>query len=129
MIQDLALERDDAGAPPPGPAFVVGQPLPDRDLQIAERCFREAARDYPGSGLVLFTQRDEMTGEEVFDVSPLAIGQGVGPQLGEAAKWRAVMTGWNRDPTVSEAMAWQANANARAAGKLWFSLQQAPPVA
>ncbi|SHG10322.1 hypothetical protein SAMN05443248_0294 [Bradyrhizobium erythrophlei] len=127
MIEDLNLDRDDDGKPPPGPAFMVGEPLPDRELLIAERCFREAARDYPGSGLVMFTMIDEATGEEGFDTSLNAVGQRSAGQVTEAERWRRIMN-WPVDPTVAEVMAFKANADARAQAALWYMTQPAPPV-
>jgi hypothetical protein len=127
MIEDIALKPETYGRPAPEPALTVGQPLADRELIISERCYREAKRDFPGAGEVIFTMTDEATGEEVWDTSPATIGQGTTGQITEAAKWRKIM-GWPIDPTVAEALAWQANANARAAAKLWFSLLPDAPI-
>ena len=127
MILDLTLEPETNGKPAPEPALTVGQPLDDRELTMSERCHREAAREFVGAGEIIFTMTDEATGEEVWDTSPTTIGQGTTGQITEAAKWRKIMN-WPRDPTVAEALAWQWNANARAASKLWFSLLPDAPI-
>jgi hypothetical protein len=117
MIQNLMIDRED-GRPIPGPAIVVGEPMSDRELLITERMHRQAARDYPGSGVILFTETDE-DGVEQFDNS-------VGQSITEAAKWRAIMK-WPRDPTIAEVMAFQANVDAMAKAALWYALSEPVP--
>jgi hypothetical protein len=107
MIQDLVLEPDDEGAPKPGAALYIGAFMSDRELLITERMHREAARDFPGSGLCMFTQLND-DGEEVWDE-------------GEGARWRKLMQ-WPREPTIEEATAFQAYINARAKAALWYAV-------
>jgi hypothetical protein len=108
MIQDLNLEPDDDGAPKPGAALYIGDFMGDRELLITEGMHREAARDFPGSGLCMFTQLNDETGEEFWDE-------------GEGARWQRLMK-WPREPTIEEAMAWQAYINARAKAALWYAV-------
>jgi hypothetical protein len=109
MIDDLSLDPDDDGAPKRAPALYVSPPATFAELFAMEQAHREAARDYPGAGEIIFTAMNDETGAEDWDEEK------------SARHWQRLMK-WPRLPTITEALAFQANANARMQAALWYTL-------
>jgi hypothetical protein len=125
MFDDLALEQDTDGRPPPGPALVVSAPMADRELRIAELCHRFAN---VASRKLIFTTENEETGEEEWEttiITDRATGAATVRRI-DAEQWQAIMS-WPREPTIEEVLAFQANAIARAQVDLWRALQRGSP--
>jgi hypothetical protein len=111
VIDDLSLE-DDNSAPAQRPAFVVAPAATPAELLVLEEMHRNGARpEYAGAGILLFVAIDEETGAEDWDE-------------GQGAKWQKIMS-WPRVPTIAEAEAWKANAEARLNAAYWDRLQRA----
>lgn len=111
FLGDLTLEDDDS-RPQRQAAFIIAPAAAPAELLAMEKMHREGGRaKYAGSGQIIFTATDEATNEEVWDE-------------GEAARWRKIM-GWPVDPEISQARAWQLNANARLTVDFWEELQAA----
>jgi hypothetical protein len=110
VIDDLELEDEEDGAQAPAPAFYVSPPATEAELILIEQMHRTGARpEFRGAGVMIFTRDDEETGVETWDE-------------GASARWQAIMR-WPREPTIAEAMAWQANANARLLALFWDRLE------
>ena len=107
MIDDLLLEPDDEGQPPPGPALIIPANLSNRELIISEQIYRMRGHDLACCGPIMFTTEME-DGTEIWDER-------------EARRWQKMM-GWPREPTIAEAQAFKMNADARVAAAEWFAL-------
>jgi hypothetical protein len=102
--------------------LVVNEPIEPELLETHCLMYRLAPA---GAHEVLFTDTDPVTGEEIWDASGLALGQGIDRQISQADKWRALME-WppgSRDPTPADALAFMAWADACAGAALFHTLE------
>jgi hypothetical protein len=106
LISDLTLDDDNSVAERQ-PALVVPARATQAELLVLEEMFRMSP--FPGTGEMMFIDVDEETGEEMFV---------------NAERWQVLMK-WPRLPTISEADAWQANAEARLLATYWDRLRAA----
>jgi hypothetical protein len=90
-------------------ALVVGTVVPAEELQLHDLMFRTSARDFPGSGEVIF---EDDAADEWFAV-PTIYGRKMGGAKSQAERWQQIMT-WPRLPTQAEAEAWALNADVQA---------------
>lgn len=106
MAEDFLALDDNADAERQ-PALIVGRPCSPDELLLIEYAHRHGSR-FPGACHVIFTTAEN--GPEEFDP-------------GEAKRWQGIMT-WPREPTLSEAMAFQQNARAALQHECWGKLQR-----
>jgi hypothetical protein len=112
MIQDLILEADDEGKPPPGPALVISATATNRELMTDEHVYRMRGTDLAAAGICIFTVQLE-DGSEAWDE-------------GEGERWMKLMN-WPRIPSIDEATQWQSHCIARVEFDTWSALHGAKP--
>jgi hypothetical protein len=100
-------------------ALVVGAVVPAEELQLHDQMYREAARDFPGSGEILFEDGNpDADNEGDWYSVKRAYGYWKSPVImTEAQRWQRLMD-WPRLPTYEEASQWQASADAEALNAL-----------
>lgn len=104
MLEDLLMEFDNDGRPPPGPGLIVNEPMDDPTLRTTEKCYREHGTIRP---MFVEAPEDDTDAEFWSD--------------GQPAYWRKIMA-WPCDPTISEVTAWRLHKTAIRDVDLWSRL-------
>jgi hypothetical protein len=99
----LGLSDPDEAAAAKGPALVIPSAKGPRELTVCEQMHR--MDDNPAINRLVFTEADDETGEESW-AKPAR-----GDPINEARRWQKIMK-WPVVPSISEAMAYKANAEA-----------------
>lgn len=127
MFDDLLLDDDPENPPLVTGGLVVPATLADRELRICERVHRFAAI---AATKLIFTMADDDGSNERWEPT-VTIDRETGIQTTrylDAESWQAIMS-WPREPTIAEALAYQANARARLAVDTWEAMQRGSAVA